>query len=985
MRPRATAVCLAFCLVCAARAAAIGAPRWTDAELATFSDVILTGRVADVATGWDGPTIYTYATIDVDRVLKGWVPEHRIVIKQLGGRVDDLALIIDAQASFAAGERVLLFLEVRPRDRTLSTTALWQGKWTIQGDQDDRRRVVTRRPPESQTSTFGSPVDVSSIETVASLAAPVSTRAARDASRIDINVRPREASAALRVPTIDAASLFVPRWPANGAVTPLEDDRDCFMRYRNDGQLALVATTDSCGELSTSGSTTAISGAWVDTQVHSDAGKFMKVLRAGVVYGREHGAPTAVAAPSASSVLRRSGNDRTPSLGVSRTTAAFSGDAAVPPTARVSVSSSGAQANGPSTSPSISADGRYVAFLSSATNLVPGDTNGVDDIFVFDRVTGVVTRESVASDGTQANQLSTNPLLSSDGRWLVFNSSATNLTPEASPGTFLRDRLNARTTLVSLFPDGTPTRSFPSGPAAAAGTFQSVAFTSPASLGARRSIYVRDVQAGRTTLEVQPAQNVSDLGELSMGADGRYLAYVAFGGATNVDNIYVRDRVTGQTTLESVDTSGISFARSCRIPSLSADGRYIAFRCDANLSSGGPVDVYVRDRVAGISTKLATVDRTVSYFDGVALSGNGRFVTYNLRPYVYRVDVTTGQSVLISDGINAAVGNSQSGNLVVNGAAAESVANDGTVAFESAATNLVPGDTNNVADVFVGTGSPPGAPSNLTYLLAGSNASLTWTAPTTGGAVTGYVIEVGSSPGQSDIGSVTTGLATTFASPIGPGIYFVRVRAANSAGAGVASNEVVLAVAGGALPGAPTGLAYFVSGSTVTLFWSAPTSGGGATGYVIEAGSSSGGVDLARFGTGSTATSFTATGVPTGTYFVRVRAMNGAGQGPPSNEVVVIVFGSCATGPGAPSGLRSSVSGSIVTLNWNASAGGPTSYVVEAGSTPAASDLANFDTGSTSTALTAVGVGAGTYFVRVRGRNSCGVSAVSNEVIVVVP
>ena len=74
------------------------------AELASGSDVILSGRVIEVAAGWDADTIYTYVTIAVDEVVKGWVPERRVTLKQLGGRVDDLALIVDDQASFTRGE-----------------------------------------------------------------------------------------------------------------------------------------------------------------------------------------------------------------------------------------------------------------------------------------------------------------------------------------------------------------------------------------------------------------------------------------------------------------------------------------------------------------------------------------------------------------------------------------------------------------------------------------------------------------------------------------------------------------------------------------------------------------------------------------------------------------------------------------------------------------------------------------------------------------
>src|SRR6266550_2391417 len=96
-------------------------------------------------------------------------------------------------------------------------------------------------------------------------------------------------------------------------------------------------------------------------------------------------------------------------------------------TTRVSLAPGGAEANGGSYSPSISADGRYVAFLSDATNLVAGDTNSVRDVFVFDRQTGTTTRASVSSAGVQADVDSVTPVLSGNGRFVAFDSGADNL------------------------------------------------------------------------------------------------------------------------------------------------------------------------------------------------------------------------------------------------------------------------------------------------------------------------------------------------------------------------------------------------------------------------------------------------------------------------------------------------------------------------------------------------------------------------------
>src|SRR5206468_12836301 len=180
------------------------------------------------------------------------------------------------------------------------------------------------------------------------------------------------------------------------------------------------------------------------------------------------------------------------------------------------------------------------------------------------------------------------------------------------------------------------------------------------------------------------------------------------------------------------------------------------------------------------------------------------------------------------------------------------------------------------------------------------------------------------------------------------------IRARNSAGVSPASNELVLIVVGpsGCPPAAPTNLAVSASGSTATLRWTAPGGACAPTGYIIEAGSTPGAVNLANFNTGTTDVVFVAANVGAGTYFVRVRGSNAAGTSAPSNEATLIVTGSgCTAAPAAPSGLTGAVAGTTVTLTWG-SVSGAASYVLEAGSAPGLSNVVVSDQGA-ATSLTA--------------------------------
>jgi hypothetical protein len=186
-------------------------------------------------------------------------------------------------------------------------------------------------------------------------------------------------------------------------------------------------------------------------------------------------------------------------------------------------------------------------------------------------------------------------------------------------------------------------------------------------------------------------------------------------------------------------------------------------------------------------------------------------------------------------------------------------------------------------------------------------------------------------------------------------------------------------------PGSPIQLIVGSFANSVTLTWGTPTNGDPPTAYIVEAGSGPGLANLANFSTGSTRTFFEASGVGNGTYYVRIRAVNAFGTSAASNEAVLIVGVAPGAPPAAPRGLTNTVNaGGTVSFEWQAPSGAPTSYLIEAGSRSGLADLANIDLGSRATTMTATGVGAGTYFVRVRARNAFGTSAPSNEIAVTV-
>jgi Tol biopolymer transport system component len=278
--------------------------------------------------------------------------------------------------------------------------------------------------------------------------------------------------------------------------------------------------------------------------------------------------------------------------------------------------------------PVLSANGRYVAYVSTIVEF-DNDTNGVSDVVVQDLVTGQIFFVSVSSDevsGNDSSSLTDSLAISADGRFIAFESNATNLVPGDTNGEsdlFLRDMVAGTTTRISVSSNGS------------------------------------QVPANTFNLFYRP----------SISADGRFVAFECDAQLADVptggSDIFVRDVVAGTTTIVSVNSSGVQADSSSFSPSISADGRFVAFQSLArNLAADDTdidFDVFVHDRLTQTTT-LASVNSQGQKGSGVST--------------------------------NEIPDNGDSRNPVIS-------PNGRYVVFESGSTNLVPNDTNGVIDIFM--------------------------------------------------------------------------------------------------------------------------------------------------------------------------------------------------------------------------------------------------------------------------------------------
>ncbi|MEG4088798.1 calcium-binding protein [Microcoleus sp. Pol12B4] len=429
---------------------------------------------------------------------------------------------------------------------------------------------------------------------------------------------------------------------------------------------------------------------------------------------------------------------------------------------RVSVDSAGNQANGRSDDFSISGDGRFVAFSSFADNLVPGDTNNSRDIFVRDLSTNTTTLVSASSSGDRGNGESDFYFsISTDGRFVAFSSEASNLVPGDTNNTediFVRDLLTNTTTRVSVDSAGNQGNDFSYAPSISADgrfiTFSSFADNLvPGDTNDSLDIFVRDLSTNTTTrISVDSAGSQGNDASYSpfISGDGRFVTFVSdasnlvLGDTNNSSDIFVRDLLTNTTTLVSVDSAGnqgnngVGYGAS----SILANGRFIAFESGAtNLVPGdtnNSSDIFVRDLSTNTTTRISVDsagNEANSFSYAPSISADGRFVTFssdatNLVPGdsnnaddIFVRDLSTNTTTRVSalEAGNQGNGSSYSSSISANGR---------FVTFLSDSSNLVSGDTNRTTDLFVADiGNTPGGTNNSPNAINGTpgNDNLTGT------------------------------------------------------------------------------------------------------------------------------------------------------------------------------------------------------------------------------------------------------------------
>ncbi|MHB8835247.1 MAG: hypothetical protein ACYC9Y_06015 [Candidatus Methylomirabilia bacterium] len=377
-----------------------------------------------------------------------------------------------------------------------------------------------------------------------------------------------------------------------------------------------------------------------------------------------------------------------------------------------------------------SRDGRFVIFGSRATDIVADDTNGVGDVFVRDRAAGTTVRVSTAADGSQADAMTGGGAISGDGRYAAFASFATNLVGgdvNATNDVFVKDLLTGEVVLASTSGAGAQGNGMSGmfGGPSLSGDGRYVAFTSLADnlvdgdTNGVADVFVKDLQSGaivRASTGSGGEEAANSSAAAAISADGRFVAFESkannlVAGDTGAYDVFVKNLQTGALDRVSTSGSGAQADGSSAAPAISADGRFVAFQSTAtNLvagDTGGKCDIFVKDRQTGLTQRASTSGSGAQGIaDSVApsLSDDGRYVVFEsgalnltagivyMGGNIFLKDLQTQEIVRMSAG-RGAEEPARSSLAAISG--------DGRhVVFASTAENLVRADGNLLEDVF---------------------------------------------------------------------------------------------------------------------------------------------------------------------------------------------------------------------------------------------------------------------------------------------
>ena len=399
----------------------------------------------------------------------------------------------------------------------------------------------------------------------------------------------------------------------------------------------------------------------------------------------------------------------------------------------VTKSSAGVQGNGSAESTSVSANGRYVAFESGSDNLVPFDNNSKSDVFVHDRKTKKTKRISIPTGGGEANNNSYAPSISADGRFVAFESAATNIDgPDGNNriDIFVRDRKKKKTWRVSETSAGTEANGGNSTSPSISANGRYIAFQSSAvdlvggDTNTESDVFVHDRKTKRTKrVSVRSNGNQADDGASSpsISADGRFVVFESTSdNLVNGDNnshrdIFVRNLRKKKTKRVSVRTNGNEASDDSRSASISADGRFVAFDSEAwdlvNGDTNDEIDVFVRDRLKRMTRRVSVRSNRAQSRNGPSvspsISGSGRYVAFrSTATNLVKGDSNGDSDVFVHDRVARKTRRmsvrTNGGQALGGGSYTPSISRDGRfVGFYSGANDLVPGDSNGDDDIFL--------------------------------------------------------------------------------------------------------------------------------------------------------------------------------------------------------------------------------------------------------------------------------------------